>query len=63
MRGTVMSIVERLPSKATHRQVLRAVRSQMRAELKRNQRARAARKAAYRLALEHHDYWRQLRSK
>ena len=60
MRGTVMNVVERLPASATPHQVVRAVRRAMREEFKRNTKARTARKSAYRLALEHHDYWRRL---
>lgn len=57
-----MSVVERLPANATPRQVIRAVRRRMREEIRRssNGSVREARKGAYRLALEHQDYWRKL---
>ena len=60
MRGTVMNVVEGLPAEATPRQIIRAVRSRMRESVRRGPRGSRARKAAYRLALEHHAYWRQL---
>ena len=59
MRARVQSIVERLLD-SSPRQVIRAVRSQMKPEARRDARYRERRKDTYRQALDHFAYWREL---